>query len=84
MDSPLPIRPCADPIDRDIGYCPTAGAYDPRWMLAGRQTEDGGFEKGFFDVGSWTETLAGWAKNVIAGRARIGGIPIGIICVETR
>jgi len=39
---------------------------------------------GFFDRGSFTETLAGWAKTVICGRARLGGIPMGVIAVETR
>jgi acetyl-CoA carboxylase/biotin carboxylase 1 len=28
--------------------------------------------------------LAGWAKTVICGRARLGGIPMGVIAVETR
>lgn len=43
-----------------------------------------GFEKGFFDVGSFTEVLSGWAKTVVTGRARLGGIPVGVIAVETR
>ena len=25
-----------------------------------------------------------WAQSVIAGRARLGGIPVGVIAVETR
>lgn len=53
-------------------------------IILGRQLENGTFEKGFFDHKSWTETMGGWAKNVIVGRARIGGIPIGVIAVETR
>jgi len=40
--------------------------------------------RGFFDQGSFQETLAGWGKSVVAGRARLGGIPIGVIAVETR
>ena len=27
-----------------------------------------------FDKGSFTETLAGWGKTVVAGRAKLGGI----------
>lgn len=27
---------------------------------------------------------AGWAKNVVVGRARLGGLPVGVIAVETR
>lgn len=80
----IPIVEPVDPIDRLIDFVPTKEPYDPRWMLAGRQLENGTFEKGFFDHKSFTETLGGWAKNVIVGRARIGGIPIGVIAVETR
>lgn len=39
---------------------------------------------GFFDKGSFIESLSGWAKTVITGRARLGGIPMGVIAVETR
>ncbi|KAA0173957.1 hypothetical protein FNF27_04518 [Cafeteria roenbergensis] len=39
---------------------------------------------GFFDRGSWTEALAGWARTVVVGRARLGGIPLGVIIAETR
>lgn len=38
----------------------------------------------FFDKGSFTETLAGWAKSVVVGRARLGGIPMGVIATENR
>ncbi|KAI0306019.1 acetyl-CoA carboxylase [Multifurca ochricompacta] len=30
------------------------------------------------------ETLSGWAQTVVVGRARLGGIPMGVIAVETR
>jgi hypothetical protein len=39
---------------------------------------------GFCDRGSWAETMAGWAKSVVTGRARLGGIPIGVIIPELR
>lgn len=39
---------------------------------------------GFFDRDSFMETLGGWGKTVITGRARLGGIPIGVIAVETQ
>lgn len=42
------------------------------------------FEAGFFDQGSFIETLNNWAKTVVTGRARLGGIPCGVIAVETR
>jgi acetyl-CoA carboxylase/biotin carboxylase 2 len=28
--------------------------------------------------------LGGWAQTVVTGRARLGGIPVGVIAVETR
>lgn len=28
--------------------------------------------------------MAPWAKTVVTGRARLGGIPVGVIAVETR
>lgn len=28
--------------------------------------------------------MAGWAQTVRCGRARLGGIPLGVIAVETR
>lgn len=56
-----------------------------RWMLAGRIINDGtDWESGFFDRGSWDEIMAPWAQTVVCGRARLGGIPVGVIAVETR
>lgn len=28
--------------------------------------------------------MASWAKTVVTGRARLGGVPVGVIAVETR
>ena len=42
------------------------------------------FEHGFFDKDSYIETLGNWAKTVVTGRARLGGIPCGVVAVETR
>jgi acetyl-CoA carboxylase carboxyltransferase component len=39
---------------------------------------------GLFDIFSFMEVLGGWAKGVVTGRARLGGIPVGVICVDTR
>ncbi|ORZ00046.1 acetyl-CoA carboxylase [Lobosporangium transversale] len=86
-NAPVPIIISNDPWDRDIDYLPPRGvAYDPRWMLVGKEPEEEGaaFQTGFFDKGSFTETLSGWARTVVVGRARLGGIPMGVIAVETR
>jgi acetyl-CoA carboxylase/biotin carboxylase 1 len=82
--APIPIRPWSDDWDRDIGYFPPAKqAYDPRWLIAGKQDEEG-FLPGLFDKDSFEEALGGWARTVVVGRARLGGIPMGVIAVETR
>lgn len=83
---PLPIVIPSDPIDRPIDFMPTKAPYDPRWMLAGRlnpvnPTE---WESGFFDKDSWDEIMQPWAQTVVTGRARLGGVPVGVIAVETR
>jgi acetyl-CoA carboxylase/biotin carboxylase 1 len=86
-NAPVPITISSDSWDRDVDYLPPKGAvYDPRWMLAGKEPEEEGasFQTGFFDKGSFTETLGGWARTVVVGRARLGGIPMGVIAVETR
>jgi acetyl-CoA carboxylase / biotin carboxylase 1 len=82
---PLPVRETADPWDREIAYTPPKGAYDPRWFIEGKQDEQTSeWLSGFFDKGSFQETLSGWAQTVVVGRARLGGIPMGVIAVETR
>ncbi|KAK9448940.1 acetyl-CoA carboxylase [Limtongia smithiae] len=80
----LPIYPSSDSWDRDVTFEPPKQSYDVRWLIAGRELEDGEFETGLFDKDSFQETLSGWARTVVVGRARIGGIPIGVIAVETR
>ncbi|RMZ80866.1 hypothetical protein DV737_g2773, partial [Chaetothyriales sp. CBS 132003] len=80
---PVPISPSADPWDRDIGFFPTTKTYDVRHLIAGQETEDG-FLGGLFDKDSFQEALGGWARSVVVGRARLGGIPMGVIGVETR
>ena len=42
------------------------------------------WESGFFDKGSFDEIMSSWAQTVVCGRARLGGIPVGVIAVETR
>jgi len=73
-----------DPVERDIGFKVPSTPYDPRHMLAGVTAPDGSFEAGFFDQASFTEYLADWGKSVVVGRAKLGGVPMGVISVETR
>lgn len=74
----------SDPVSRDIAFMPTKAPYDPRHMLAGAVQTDGSYTSGFFDKGSFKEYLGGWGKSVVVGRARLGGINVGVIAVETR
>lgn len=82
---PVPILESPeDPWDRDVDFIPKRDqAYDIRHVIAGREAENGSFEYGLFDKNSFQETLSGWAKGVVVGRARLGGIPFGVIGVET-
>jgi len=81
----LPVRIPVDTWDREIGYVPPKGPYDPRWFIEGKYDETTNeWLGGFFDKGSFQETLSGWAQTVVVGRARLGGIPMGVIAVETR
>nr|BAA11238.1 acetyl-coenzyme A carboxylase [Schizosaccharomyces pombe] len=82
-NNPVPISPSSDTWDRDVEFYPSQNGYDPRWLIAGKEDEDS-FLYGLFDKGSFQETLNGWAKTVVVGRARMGGIPTGVIAVETR
>ncbi|XP_048044599.1 acetyl-CoA carboxylase 2 isoform X5 [Megalobrama amblycephala] len=84
--SPVPIMPPTDPVEREIDFVPTKAPYDPRWLLCGRPhpTVKGAWQSGFFDHGTFMEVMATWAQTVVVGRARLGGIPLGVIAVETR
>ncbi|NXA37356.1 ACACB carboxylase, partial [Eudromia elegans] len=84
--SPVPIIAISDPIEREIDFVPSKVPYDPRWMLAGRPhpTLKGTWQSGFFDQGSFLEIMQPWAQTVVVGRARLGGLPVGVIAVETR
>ncbi|OAP58236.1 hypothetical protein AYL99_07326 [Fonsecaea erecta] len=80
---PVPVSPPSDPWDRDIAFYPPKGPYDVRHLIAGKDDEEG-FLSGLFDKDSFQEALGGWARTVVVGRARLGGIPMGVIAVETR
>merc|ERR1711959_521397 len=74
----------ADPPEREVTFAPSKSPYDPRHMLAGTTGPSGERLSGFFDEGSFQEYLGGWGRSVVVGRAKLGGIPMGVIAVETR
>ncbi|KAI9780799.1 MAG: acetyl-coenzyme-A carboxylase [Peltula sp. TS41687] len=83
-NNPVPISPSNDSWDRDVTYCPPPKQqYDVRWLISGKEDEEG-YLSGLFDKESFVESLGGWARTVVVGRARLGGIPMGVVAVETR
>ena len=48
------------------------------------RTVNGVYQSGLFDKGSWMESQAGWARTVVTGRARLAGMPCGVVAVETQ
>eukprot|EP00921_Rhytidocystis_pertsovi_P009899 GHVQ01015864.1.p1 GENE.GHVQ01015864.1~~GHVQ01015864.1.p1 ORF type:complete len:2586 (+),score=270.64 GHVQ01015864.1:249-8006(+) len=84
-EGPLPIMvDPTDPITRPILYKPMSTTDDPRLMLTGCIDPRGDWLGGIFDRGSFKEVMSEWARSAICGRARLGGIPVGVIFVETR
>ncbi|KAK6131147.1 hypothetical protein DH2020_035109 [Rehmannia glutinosa] len=80
---PLPILNSPDPPDRSVEYLPETSC-DPRAAICGAVDSTGKWLGGMFDKDSFIETLEGWARTVVTGRAKLGGIPVGIVAVETQ
>lgn len=79
------LGPLADDPSRPIAYQPPRDApYDPRLLVTGLATEDGLFLGGLLDRGSFIEYQRDWARSVVVGRGRIGGLAVAVLLVETR
>lgn len=79
---PLPLLLAGDSVDRPVQFSPAKGLpYDPRHLLCGDAAAG---SLGFLDGGSFIEVLGGWAKTVVVGRGRLGGVPLGVIVTENR
>lgn len=79
----LPILSPSDPPERPVAYLPE-NSCDPRSAICGALGDGGKWMGGIFDKDSFVETLEGWARTVVTGRAKLGGIPVGIVAVETQ
>ncbi|KAJ0987373.1 hypothetical protein J5N97_005729 [Dioscorea zingiberensis] len=79
----LPILKSLDPPERPVAYFPE-NSCDPRAAISGILDSSGNWLGGIFDKNTFVETLEGWAKTVVTGRAKLGGIPVGIVAVETQ
>ncbi|KAK1289084.1 Acetyl-CoA carboxylase 1 [Acorus calamus] len=82
IGGPLPIVSSLDPPERPVEYFPE-NSCDPRAAICGVK-DNGRWLGGVFDKDSFVETLEGWARTVVTGRAKLGGIPVGIVAVETQ
>lgn len=80
---PLPILTPLDSPERPVAYLPE-NTCDPRAAICGCLDGNGKWLGGVFDRDSFVETLEGWARTVVSGRAKLGGIPVGIIASETQ
>ncbi|KAE8690412.1 Acetyl-CoA carboxylase 1 [Hibiscus syriacus] len=83
IGGPLPILKPLDPPERPVEYFPE-NSCDPRAAISGALDSSGNWKGGIFDRDSFVETLEGWARTVVTGRAKLGGIPVGIVAVETQ
>nr|ASZ00204.1 acetyl-CoA carboxylase 2 [California macrophylla] len=79
----LPVLRSSDPPERPVQYLPESSC-DPRAAIAGALDGSGKWLGGIFDKDSFIETLEGWARTVVTGRAKLGGIPVGVVAVETQ
>lgn len=50
---------------------------DPTQPQQQQQQQQLYWESGLFDKDSWVEAHPGWARSVVTGRARLGGMPCG-------
>ncbi|XP_010513439.2 PREDICTED: acetyl-CoA carboxylase 1-like [Camelina sativa] len=83
VGGPLPVLAPVDSPERSVEYVPE-NSCDPRAAIAGINDSSGKWLGGIFDKNSFVETLEGWARTVVTGRAKLGGIPVGVVAVETQ
>ena len=74
VDSPLRTIAVVPGKARDVRDM-LSGVYDPVSKA---------WQPGFFDQHSFTEYQATWAQTVVVARARLGGVPMGVLAVESR
>ncbi|KAG2445384.1 hypothetical protein HXX76_000006 [Chlamydomonas incerta] len=73
---PAPPHPTSTPH-------PGAATPNPTPAPGSSSTSASNWQSGLFDRGSWLESQAGWARTVVTGRARLGGLAVGVIAVES-
>jgi len=78
------LDPRAAIAGRAVVAAPAPVAEDAAPAAASPSSSAPEWQSGLFDRGSWTESQAGWARTVVTGRARLGGVPVGVVAVETQ
>jgi len=88
VDRDVAFEPPATPYDPRLlltgAYTVAPAAAPASGAPAPPPPTEGAWTPGLFDRDSFRECMAGWAKSVVTGRARLGGIPIGVIVPELR
>ncbi len=74
-----PIKPTNDPVDRRAPELLDLVPPDPRRPYNMHQVI-----RTLVDDGEFLEIHPGWAKNIIVGFARLGGMPVGIVANNPR
>lgn len=78
IDRPVDFAPTSTPYDprHMIGgrTTTTGGASNSFNHIDANTSMSSAFQSGFFDRDSFVEIMKGWAKTVVCGRARLGGI----------
>ncbi|KAI6229369.1 hypothetical protein M3Y95_00523900 [Aphelenchoides besseyi] len=73
----LPETVLTDDPAREVEASPRKGPYDIRDILDSSEGD------GLFDRGSFKESIGGWARTIIVGRARLRGLHVGVVTTET-
>lgn len=87
LPAQTPVFPFRQSFGLDAQPRPVNFTVEPNKPFDIRQLIDSGDSsdtKGICDCHSFDEIMNEWAKTIIAGRARIGGIPIGVVSSELR
>ena len=88
LRAPTNKKAMLDAIDRKV-FDPRRGpepskVFDPRILLTGHVDAIGKWRGGLFDKDSFVETMGGWGKTTVCGRARLGGLAVGVVMPELR
>lgn len=73
QQSPVPVIPTTDSVDREIDFIPTKAPYDPRWMLAGRPHPSESRQKRLNVASSWF-LMSLWCVQRLEAPGKVGSL----------